>query len=458
MSLYHELKKFHQKDQVSFHIPGHKNGKGLSERLKRDGFLLDVTEFSETDDLQNPTGILRQAQLRAARAFGAGTSFYLTNGSSGGLHAAVLAACKAGDQILVDRSCHQAVIAALVLAGLRPVFVYPGFDPELGVYTGITAAMVKSAIDENPDITGAVITSPTYYGICSDIWGIAMCLHNSGKFLIVDEAHGAHFAFHEELPATALSLGADICVQSAHKTLPALGQTAFLHVGRGSLIDRDAVAQALRLVRSTSPSYLLMTSLDEAVMYMERHGVRELDRCIRQTAELKATVRKYGVLEFLDSKGLNCPQDALRLVVDFRKTGVSGYCMQRLLQETFHIYPEMADAFHVVFVITTANTRQEIEFLKQALIRISRTRLDSVPALAPEPLSKVVMTMEPKAAWNAQKKRIPIRDASGEVSAGIVSVCPPGAAVLIPGQKIDPAAVSYLLRHSEEESVEIIKR
>ena len=441
---------------MNFHIPGHKNGRGLSERLKRDGFLLDVTEFPETDDLQNPAGILRQAQLRAAWAFGAGTSFYLTNGSSGGLHAAVLAACKAGDQILVDRSCHQAVIAALVLAGLRPVFVYPEFDRKLGVYTGITAERIKDAVDKNPDAVGAVITSPTYYGVCSDVWGIAMCLHNSRKFLIVDEAHGAHFAFHKDLPATALSLGADICVQSAHKTLPALGQTAFLHVGRGSLIGRDAVAQALRLVRSTSPSYLFMTSLDEAVFYMERHGESEIGQRIRQIAKLKTAVRKYGVLDFLDEKTLHQPQDAMRLAVDFRKTGVSGYCMQRLLAETFHIYPEMADTYHVVFVITAANRPQEIEFLKQALLRISRAQLDAIPAAEPEPLPEIIMEMAPRTAWNAKKKRIPVQDAEGEVSAGIVSVCPPGAALLVPGQKIDAAAVSYLCRHSEEAFLDIV--
>lgn len=158
----------------------------------------------------------------------------------------------------------------MTLAGLEPVFVYPAFDRDLGIYTGVTAQMVKRALDRDPDIVGAVITSPTYYGICSDIWGIAMCLHNSGKFLIVDEAHGAHFAFHEALPGTALEQGADLCIQSAHKTLPAMGQCSLLHVGRNAAVEPEEIRRTLRILQTTSPSYLLMASLDEAVLDMER--------------------------------------------------------------------------------------------------------------------------------------------------------------------------------------------
>lgn len=456
MSLYHELKKFSGKERASFHIPGHKAGNGLSRSFKADAFRLDVTEFEETDDLQRPEGILRDAQRRAARAFGAGTSFYLTNGSSIGLHAAVLGSCKRGDKLLLDRTCHKAVAAAVTLAGLEPVFVYPAFDRDLGIYTGVAAQMVKRALDRDPDIVGAVITSPTYYGICSDIWGIAMCLHNSGKFLIVDEAHGAHFAFHEALPGTALEQGADLCIQSAHKTLPAMGQCSLLHVGRNAAVEPEEIRRTLRILQTTSPSYLLMASLDEAVLDMERRGRRSLDRLIREVTELKAAVRGLGVLDFVDGGRLDRPQDPLRLVADFRKTGISGQCAARILKEAFGIYPEMADHYHVVFVITAANTRAELALLREALIRFSRTRLEPMPGPEPLPLPDAEMAMNPAAAWAAPRVQVPLQEAAGETAAGIVAACPPGAAVLIPGQRISAAAVEYIRAGRIADTIEIV--
>ena len=444
MSLYKELKKFRRSDKISFHIPGHKFGRGLSHGFQRDAFSLDVTEFDETDDLQRPSGVLQEAQNRAAEAFGAGWSYYLTNGSSIGLHAAVIGCCSAGGKLLIDRSCHKSVAAAVVLYNIEPVFVYPEFDNSRGLYTGITVQAVERALEQNPDIEGAIITSPTYYGICSDIEGIAEVLHKEHKFLIVDEAHGAHFVFHRELPASALSMGADVCVQSAHKTLPALGQCSFLHINSNSVVGREPVERALRLLQTTSPSYLLMTSLDEAVLYMQKYGYSELNERIKETERLKAEVSKYGVIEFLDSESLNRPQDMLRLVADVRGTGSSGDKIADILKKEYGIYAEMSDLYHVVFVVTCSNTPNEITALQAALIRISKLTAEIFSAGEIKSLPKVNMEMLPSDAWKMQRVKIPLGDAEGRISAEIVAACPPGAAILIPGQRITRDDIEYL--------------
>ena len=441
MSLYEELKRFRQKDRISFHIPGHKGGAGLNPNWILDAFSLDVTEFSETDDLQCPTGILKTAQENAARVFGAGESFFLTGGSSLGLQAAILAACKPGEKLLVDRTCHKAVASALVLTGCVPEFLSPEFDKERGIYTGVLPKRVAEMLEQEPDIRGMVLTSPTYYGVCSPVREIAELLHEKGKFLIVDEAHGAHFGFHPSLPDKALSQGADAVIQSAHKTLSALGQSSLLHLRRNSLISKEAVASALRLLMTTSPSYLLLSALDEAVSSMERDGQVFLEILLREIGNLKKTVREQGILDFVDSETMACPQDGMRIVVDFRKSGLSGLAAAELLKEAYGIYPEMADFCHVVLIVTTANTVEELQILGQALLELATPGVGE-ETLMPLPMPK--MAMPPRDAWMSGKEQIPFQKALGRIAADTVAVCPPGAALLLPGQYIDEETLAYL--------------
>ncbi|MBO5364637.1 MAG: aminotransferase class I/II-fold pyridoxal phosphate-dependent enzyme [Clostridia bacterium] len=443
MSLYEDLKQFRQKDRIGFHIPGHKGGAGLNPAWVQDAFSLDVTEFPETDDLQCPTGILQRAQTRAAKVLGAERSFFLTNGSSIGLQAAILAVCKPGEKLLTDRTCHKAVASALVLSGSVPVFLSPEFDGERGVYAGITPEKVKKILEEEPDIKGMVLTSPTYYGICSPIREIAGILHEKGRFLIVDEAHGAHFAFHPGLPEPALSQGADAVIQSAHKTLPALGQSSLLHLRRDSLIPEEMVESALRLLMTTSPSYLLMSAMDEAVASMEQEGQALISILLREIGNLKKTVREQGILDFVDEETLPCPQDGMRLVVDFRNSRFSGFAAAELLKEAYGIYPEMADSCHVVLIVTTANTVEELQILGQALLELATPGGGEEPMPA---LSMPKMAMPPREAWMSRKEKVSPLDALGRIAGDTLAVCPPGAALLLPGQYIDEETLAYLTR------------
>lgn len=455
-TLFDALREFRKKDRISFHMPGHKNGEGLSWALKKYGMSIDVTEFDETDNLQEPTSILKAAQCRAAAVFDAGESFYLTNGSSIGLHAAILGSTRPGDTILVDRTCHRAVVAALVMGGVKPYFISPAFDEELGLYRGFTGRMIKLALDKCPEAVGAVITSPTYYGVCSDVRGIAACLHNSGKFLIVDEAHGAHFTFLPQFPQIALVQGADICVQSVHKTLPALGQTALLHVGKTSRVPAGEIKRALLLLQTTSPSYLLMTTMDEAILQMEKDGVKKLNSRMIALDRLKDRLRRKTALQFVDEKRIHRPQDPLRLVVDFQKTGISGAEAARMMKESFGIYPEMADARYVVFIVTAANTREEIKKLEEMLYYMGTTIFEASGDVPMQPLLLPEMVCLPAAAWQAERKKLPLDLAVGKVCAEIVGMCPPGAAVLVPGQKIDQANIDYLKKYQVIEKIEVL--
>ncbi len=453
MSLYEDLKQFRHKDRISFHIPGHKGGAGLNPDWVRDAFSLDVTEFSETDDLQCPAGILQKAQNRAAKAFGAEASFFLTGGSSLGLQAALMAACRPKAKVLVDRTCHKAVISALVLSGGIPVFLSPQFDEERGIYQGIEPEKVEKLLEEESEIQGMVLTSPTYYGICSPIQAIAEILHQKEKFLVVDEAHGAHFVFHPALPASALSQGADLVIQSAHKTLPALGQSSLLHLGKDSLISKDAVASALRLLMSTSPSYLLMSAMDEAISVMEENGHALLTILLRELEDLKNAIREQGILDFVDEETLSCQQDGLRLVVDFRKSGLSGYEAAELLKEAYGIYPEMADSCHVVMIVTAANTVEELRVLRQALLTIATPGGgDSPMPILPMP----IMKLTPREAWMGSKEGVSPQNALGRIAADTVAVCPPGAALLIPGQYIDEETLAYLMRVGMPEEITVL--
>ena len=454
MSLYEELKKFRSKDRISFHIPGHKFGAGLSRVFKKDIFMIDVTEFDETDDLQNPEGILKTAQERAANAFKAYKTFYLTNGSSLGLQGAILGSFRSGDKVLVDRTCHKAVASSMVMAGLIPVFVQPEFSQEKGLYVGMTVKIIKKAIEETPDVKGVIITSPTYYGVCSDIKGISEYLHQHNKILIVDEAHGAHFVFNKDLPDSAIESGADISIESAHKTLPAMGQCSFLHISKNSLVPWENISKSLRLLQTTSPSYVLMSSLDEAVIYMSTKGGKRLGKLICQIEKLKKEVRAKGVLDFADKKILKRPQDELRLSVDFKKSGIGGNKAAEILKEKYGIYPEISDERYVVFVVTSSNSDKDIRLLKEALLTFEKRAENRYQS---EKLPDVIMTTEPRIAWQSETEDIPVSKAITRVSADVVAVCPPGAALLVPGQLIDEKTAESIEKAEINKKIKVVK-
>ncbi|HWR72268.1 MAG TPA: aminotransferase class V-fold PLP-dependent enzyme, partial [Nitrospirota bacterium] len=256
--LFDAMVSLAESHKVSFHTPGHKSGKGISTRFRKFVgpriFSIDLTTLDEVDSLQNPTGVIKEAQELAARACGADRSYFLVNGTTVGNHAMVASVTRPGDRVLIARNCHRSVLTGLIVSGAQPVFFQPAFDRDLKLTLNVTFDAAKQAIDANPDATTLLITSPNYYGLCADIEKIIPYAHEKGMTVLVDEAHGPHLKFNPKLPICALEAGADLCVQSTHKIVGGMTQASMLHVRTGR-VNADVVTNTLKLLQTTSPSY-----------------------------------------------------------------------------------------------------------------------------------------------------------------------------------------------------------
>jgi propanediol utilization protein len=301
MPILNAILKYADTDPVAFHMPGHKLGKGFDiDEFKAIG-KFDLTEIPGTDNLHFPEEAIMEAQNLAARAFGADRTFFLVNGSTCGVHAAIMGTLSEGDKLIVSRDCHKSVIGGLMLARAVPVYVKPKMDHEFKIPLGCDVDAMIAAMDENPDAAGVFITRPTYYGVCCDVERLVDEAHKRGMAVIVDEAHGAHFRFHGELPVSAMDAGVDICIQSTHKTLPALTQTALLHV-KGNLADPERIAFYLRLLETSSPSYIFLCAIDYARSLMEHSGQSLLEDIKNYVYEFEEELKEneyYRVRESL---------------------------------------------------------------------------------------------------------------------------------------------------------------
>ncbi len=372
--LYTAIKKYIYNKRLAFHMPGHKRGKGIPKRFKNDVFSMDLTELSQTDNLHEPKGSIFEAQNLAAAAFGAKRSFFLVNGATCGVQAMITAVCSPGDVLIVDRNCHSSVISALILTGVIAKYVYPEYIEHLGIYGGISQEALEKVLINNPKAKGVLITSPNYYGLCSDIKLIAQVVHRHNKLLLVDEAHGAHFYFNPDLPEGALAVGADICVHGAHKTMPALTQSGFLHVNSGS-IDITRLKACLKLFQTSSPSFLLMAYLDLARSIMQKEGHNKLDRILKTMRKLREEINKTKVLyspgkEIIGKYGVS-DIDLTRLLVNSRAFGHSGHEIAEKLRDDYKVEVEMSDIFNIVCIVSFSDKLKDIRELGKALINIT---------------------------------------------------------------------------------------
>lgn len=454
-TLLDELIKFTEKDRVRAHMPGHNGGSGLSRRFRHNAFAVDVTEFAETDDLREPQGIILKSERRAADIFGAERTFFTVNGSTVGLEAAILTAAEKGKKIIVDRTCHKAVVSAVILAGAEPVFVEPKFDKQHGIYTCIAPFEVKEVIEKNPDSAAVVITSPSYYGVCSDAAGIAEIVHQAGIPLIVDEAHGAHFAFSEKLPSSAVSLGADVVIQSAHKTLPSLGQTALVHAAKGSRIDADRLQRNINLLQTSSPSYMLMAGLDDAVRRMNKQLKNRLDEVIEQIVEIKSHIEVRGNVSCLKKNCFENDYDITKLAVDFSSLGITGYGAAELLKKEYGIYTEMADEKNVLFYLTVSSTKRDLNAIDKAIESISSYSFKPQKIFEPRPMPKVKMQEDVRAAYFGGSEMIDVDKAVGRTAADICVCCPPCCPITIPGQLIDAETAEYIKTFTDIKQISV---
>lgn len=441
-----------QANQAAFHTPGHKRGRGLSATvLAQLGVAvgqMDLPELPELDNLFAPDSVIQAAQVLAAEVFGAEQTWFLTNGSTGGVIAAILATCGPGDQILMPRNVHTSVISGLVLSGAMPVFIQPELDPYLNLAYCLTPEAIESALQQFPKVKAVLVVYPTYEGICGDISVIATVTHHYGIPLLVDEAHGPHFAFHPQLPISALAAGADLAVQSTHKLLGALTQAAMLHV-QGRLIDRQRISQALQLVQSTSPNYLLLASLDAARYQLALDGTALMQEVLTLSARARShllALPAYQPWEPIGACSGFVALDQTRLTIPTSPFGAQGYDLDQTLTQKHGVTAELVTPSYLTFLITLGNTVEDIDQLNKAL----RACYQPIPLpRKPFPLPARVLSLpvlSPREAYWHKTETVPLTEAADRISAESICPYPPGIPILLPGERIKVQNLNDLLQ------------
>ncbi|EXX86140.1 hypothetical protein BG53_06615 [Paenibacillus darwinianus] len=452
---------------TSFHVPGHKNGTQAAdapyERF-RDLMSLDVTELSDTDDLHHPEGVIREAQQLAAACFGADDTMFLTGGSTAGILAMVLAVCRPGDTIIVQRNVHKSVLHGLMLAGAYAVFVTPLTDWATGLATIPASHDVEEAIRRYPHARAVMLGTPNYYGMCNDLSEYAGITHRAGIPLLVDQAHGAHLGLHPKFPLSALQYGADAVVHSTHKTLPALTMGAMLHV-KGDRVSVKALRHALEMIQSSSPSYPIMASLDIARAMVTAEGAHLFEKGVLASIRFREQMRDledlYTLLQETDDSQAFDRLDPLRIVLYDRTDTLSGFQLLTLLSER-GCWAEMADERYVVLIFGIRTSGQDADKLYRALKDIAdqagltkrvsgaadRYRLGSGPSIT-NSFDKIERIGKPFLPGRTltdenQTVSVPLRDSLNRIAAEPVIPYPPGIPLLHVGEEITQAAIESI--------------
>lgn len=440
--------KYSGKSPVSFHMPGHKLGKDVNIPHDNNLYLMDVTEVPGLDNLHQPNGVIKEAQELAAKAFGADHTFFLVNGSTCGIQAAIMSLCKRGDKLIVARDCHMAAINGMMLAGVQPVYIKPEFDNSFKIPSVLQCKDIEKALIENSDAVGVYITRPNYYGVCSDIKKICGLVHSHGKVLIVDEAHGAHFKFSDKLPPSALEHDSDICIQSAHKTLPALTQGAYLHV-KGSRVDVEKIKYNLNILQTSSPSYLVMAFLDISRAVMEKQGKQIIESLLCDIEEFYQSINDSTQFKILSKDNFKSGDlDKTRLVINTKNNGLSGFNIEKILRKQYNIQVEMADLYNIVCITTNANRGQDLKELRNALIDIDENYNKCLPLPDICIESGNIPQQEVKLSELMHKnfKRKKLTKACGMVSRRMITPYPPGVPVICPGEVITEKIIENIMR------------
>lgn len=428
--LYDALSAYSRENPARFHMPGHKG------RLSYDlNAAYDVTELPFSGNLYEGTGPIAQSQSQAARSFGARSCLYLTGGATQGIYASMSAACPPESAVLIDRGCHRSVYNAMALLDLRPVYLFPERIEEFCVNGPARAEQVERLIKENPDIAAVVLTSPTYYGVLSDIEAVSRVCARYGAALIVDQAHGAHLAYLEGFQSAAAQ-GADLLVTSFHKTMPALGQAAAVFTGTNRF-SQDRLREAAALFGTSSPSYLIMLSIELAVL--SGPGAALYAQAVKRLQALKNKLEAETGFAVLRKAG-GMTTDPLRLTVCTAAGGIGGYEAEKALRDR-GVYVEMADTRNLVAICAPNDTEAELNRLYGALAGLTEAGEQPVPdALMPQP----VAVMSPRQAAFCPEARVSLSDAGGRIAKAHIAAYPPGIPVVAAGELISEKHLAYL--------------
>lgn len=444
--LVEALKNFRQQRPVSFHVPGHKHGElsGLPDEI-RSALQWDQTELSGLDDLHYPEGAIREAKELLAEAYSADRSFFLVNGSTSGNLAMIHAVCKEGDRVLVQRNSHKSIFHALELARLRPVYLAPQWGQASQSAEGVSLATLKEAVRQHPDAKALILTYPNYYGMAgSETEDIINYCHRFNIPVLVDEAHGAHLMAGQPFPQSALALGADVVVQSAHKTLPAMTMGSYLHI-QGTRINGDRVSKYLRMFQSSSPSYLIMASLDDARAYIQTYSSPDMEHFKEKRRLFFNSLQTIAGLDVYEA------DDPLKIML--RVEGHNGFKLQQKLEET-GVFGELADTRQVLMVLPLLKQGSIYPFaeirsrIREAVQKLRKEHVD--PKIIITPQESAVIS-EPEISYEAldlaDAEWISYTQAMGRYSAAMVTPYPPGVPLVLPGEIWTHAKLEQLMDH-----------
>ncbi len=463
-SLLEWLEEYASSDYYPFHMPGHKRNMPQEIGPLKQVAFSDITEIEGFDNLHRSEGILKEAKERAASVFGAEETFFLVNGSTAGILTALSAAARQGSRVLVARNCHRSVYHTIYLRRLEPVYLYPGVVGGWGIADAVLPEQVEEALMRYPDTAAVVITSPTYDGVVSDVEAIAAAAHRRGIPLIVDAAHGAHLGFARGWPESPVRQGADLVIQSLHKTLPALTQTALLHAN-GDRIDRERIRRFEEIYQTSSPSYLLMGSIDACVRLMEAKGRQTMEAFSLLLDEFHAGLAGLDQIVLsgreIMRQGRMKDYDEGKLLIAAQGTGLWGGFLYKEMLARYHLQMEMAGDSYVTAILTPWDKEEGLMRLSDALWdldkRMSQGRVPKGVWMAPgcgEDGNLPYPILQPSVplyeALEAPRMMCPLSEAAGRSASDYVNLYPPGIPLAVPGEFLTQELIARLEEYGRQ--------
>lgn len=449
--LHKALLDYRKRRIVSFDVPGHKQGRAtpeLTDFLGKAALSVDVNSMAMLDNLIHPVSVIKEAEALAADAFGAAAAFFIVNGTSAAVQAMILATLNPGDKLIMPRNVHRSAINALILARAIPVYVNPGLDIELGIPLGMAYDDIAKAIEKNPDAKAILINNPTYYGVCPDVKRIADLAHQHGMRLLVDEAHGTHFYFSDQLPLAGMDGDADMSAISLHKTGGSLTQSSILLVGKRVMVDLGYVRQIINLTQTTSASYLLMASLDIARRNLALNGSAIFPRISKYADYAREEINQIGGYYAFSKERCNGDSffafDETKLSVHTRSMGLSGVEVYERLRDEYDIQVEFGDLSNFLAILSIGDRAVAIERLISALSEIDRLNKKEPKGLLANEYIEPVVAMSPAEAFYAKSEQLRLDQCLGRICTEFIMCYPPGIPILAPGERVTPEALAYV--------------
>lgn len=447
------LKEYIAKDTLPFHVPGHKQGRGLEEFREFVGeqvMAIDLTCFQGTDNICNPLAEIKEAQELAATAYGADHAYFLTNGTTSGIQAMIMSVCRPGDKIILPRNAHKSAIGGIILSGAVPIYIQPEVCTRNGIALAITPQKVAEALKKHPDAKGVFVVNPTYYGFTANLKSIVQLAHNYEIPVLVDEAHGAHLPFHPELPFSAMEAGADIAATSTHKMGGSMTQSSILLLKEG-LISPNRVKSMLNLSQTTSPSYVLLASIDVARKQMYFKGQDMLTKTLSLVKEARNELSSVPGLRVVGSELVGKPGcydwDPTKLTINVDGLGLSGFEVETLLRQKYGIQVELADLHNILLLFSIGDDQETKDRLVAAIkdIALGRMVKNVIKLTVHMPESDLPdLVASPQEAFYSDTKRVRFEDSVDEIAAEMIMAYPPGIPILCPGERITPEIVKYV--------------